>query len=216
MSQVFHPSMNVLSKLSIFGALFLLAAAAWVFGAVVRSPWASDATVVRSQPVPFSHQHHVSAIGIDCRYCHTAVEESAFAGMPPTQTCMTCHRQIWLDSPMLEPVRESFRNGRSIEWTRVHDLPGYVYFNHSIHVKKGIGCVTCHGRVDQMPLLWREHTLFMEWCLDCHREPERYVRPREQVFSMDWEPSGDPIELGQRLVREYRIDRLTQCATCHR
>src|SRR5262249_46164795 len=141
----------------------------------------------REQPVPFSHRHHVGGIGLDCRYCHTTVEVSSFAGIPPTKTCMNCHSQIWTNSAMLEPVRESFRSGKSIEWNRVHHLAGFVYFDHSIHVKKGVGCVTCHGRVDQMPLTWQESSLQMEWCLGCHRNPERFVRPREQVFSMDWD-----------------------------
>jgi len=166
--------------------------------------------------VPFSHKHHVGDDGIDCRYCHTSVEESSFAGIPPTKTCMNCHTQIWPDSPILEPVRESFRTGKSIQWTRVHNLPGFVYFNHSIHVHKGIGCVTCHGRVDRMPLMWRENTLYMDWCLECHRAPERFVRPREYVFSMEYQAPADQLALGQKLVKEYRIQKLTSCSTCHR
>jgi hypothetical protein len=158
----------------------------------------------------------VNGLGIDCRYCHTTVEESAFAGIPPTKTCMTCHSQIWADSPMLEPVRASFRADTSIPWTRVNDLPDFVYFDHSIHVNKGIGCVTCHGRVDQMPLTWRAHPLTMEWCLECHRAPERFVRPRAQVFRMDWEPPRYRLALGQQLVREYHIQPNTSCSTCHR
>src|SRR5439155_26051397 len=152
------------------------------------------------------------------RYCHTTVETSAFAGIPPTQTCMNCHSQLWLDSPTLEPVRASWRSDRSLAWTRVHDLPDFVYFDHSIHVSKGIGCATCHGRVDLMPLTWREHTLHMEWCIDCHRHPERHVRPRADVFRMDWQPPADQETLGRRLVAEYGIQgsaRLTSCSTCH-
>ena len=181
-----------------------------------ESPYITEVGVARTQPVPFSHKHHVGDDGIDCRYCHTSVEESSFAGIPPTKTCMNCHTQIWPDSPMLEPVRESFRTGKSIQWTRVHNLPGFVYFNHSIHVHKGIGCATCHGRVDRMPLMWRENTLYMDWCLDCHRAPERFVRPREYVFSMEYQAPADQLALGQKLVKQYRIQKLTSCSTCHR
>jgi hypothetical protein len=214
MAQIFHPSTNTLARVSIFGAVLILTALAWLLAAIFRSSYVTQAGVVRAQPVPFSHKHHVS--GIDCRYCHTSVEESAFAGLPPTKTCMNCHSQIWADSPMLEPVRESLRTGRSIEWTRVHNLPGFVYFDHSIHVQKGIGCVTCHGRVDEMPLMWREHSLYMEWCLACHREPERFVRPRQEVFNMNWQPPVDQTALGQKLVKDYHIRKLTNCSACHR
>jgi hypothetical protein len=218
MPQIFHPSTNTFSKVSIFGAVFFLAALLWVIAAISRSSYVTQTEVAREQPVPFSHKHHVSGLGIDCRYCHTSVEEVGFAGMPATKTCMTCHSQIWSDSPMLEPVRESFRTDKSLEWIRVHDLPDFVYFNHSIHVKKGIGCVSCHGQVDQMPLVWKAHSLDMEWCLACHRQPERFVRPREYVFRMDWQPEGDQLALGASLVKEYHIDKskLTNCSLCHR
>ena len=216
MAQIFHPSTNTLSRLSIFGVVFVLAALLWLLAAIERSPYLTQADVVRQQPVPFSHKHHVNGLGIDCRYCHTTVEESAFAGIPSTKICMTCHSQIWADSPMLEPVRASFRTDTSIPWTRVNDLPDFVYFDHSIHVNKGIGCVTCHGRVDQMPLTWRAHPLTMEWCLECHRAPERFVRPQGQVFRMDWEPPPHRMPLGQQLVREYHIQPGTSCSTCHR
>ncbi|MGH7963771.1 MAG: cytochrome c3 family protein [Candidatus Binatia bacterium] len=219
MAQIFHPSTNTISRVSIFGALFLLAALAWVGAEINRSDYATQAHVVRVQPVQFSHEHHVSGLGIDCRYCHTSVEESSFAGIPPTKTCMNCHSQIWADSPYLEPVRESWRTGNPIVWTRVHNLADFVYFNHSIHVQKGIGCVTCHGQVDRMPLMSQEHSLQMEWCLECHREPERFVRPREHVFRMDWQPSVDQTIFGRELVKEYRIRsaaELTSCSTCHR
>lgn len=216
MSQVFHPSTNTISKVSIFGAVFILAALGWLILDYNRSSYFTQAFVAREQPVPFSHKHHVGGMGIDCRYCHTSVEESSFAGLPPTKTCMNCHSQIWSDSPTLEPVRQSFRTDTSIQWTRVHNLADFVYFDHSIHISKGIGCVTCHGRVDQMPLAWKVESLQMEWCLDCHRNPELYVRPREQVFSMDWQPEEDQLALGQRLVEKYRIRKLTDCSVCHR
>src|SRR2546423_3133226 len=196
MAQIFHRSTNTLSRVSIFGAVFIIAVLTTVISILIRSPYFTEARVVRVQPVPFSHKHHVSGIGIDCRYCHTSVEESSFAGIPPTATCMNCHAQIFSTSPYLEPIRESFRTGRSIEWTRVHDLPDFVYFNHSIHVHKGVGCTTCHGQIDRMPLTWQVQSLQMEWCVDCHRNPERYVRPRETVFRVDYAPPPDQMALG--------------------
>ncbi|HYY24400.1 MAG TPA: cytochrome c3 family protein [Candidatus Udaeobacter sp.] len=216
MTQIFHPSTNTISKVSIFGGVALIVILFSGAAAFYRSSYVTEVGVARDQPVPFSHKHHVTDDGIDCRYCHTSVENSSFAGIPPTKICMNCHTQIWADSPMLEPVRESFRTGKSLEWTRVHNLPGFVYFDHSIHVHKGVGCSTCHGRVDQMPLMWREASLYMEWCLECHRNPERFVRPREYVFSMDYQPPADQMALGQKLVKEYRIQKLTSCSTCHR
>ena len=216
MSQIFHQSTNTISRLSIFGFVFILAALGWTILTINRSSYVTEAYVARTQPVPFSHKHHVAGLGIDCRYCHTSVEVSSFAGIPPTKTCINCHSQIWADAPMLEPVRESFRSGQSLEWVRVHDLPDFVFFNHSIHLSKGIGCSTCHGQVDQMPLTWRVASLQMEWCLDCHRQPEKYVRPREAVFDMAWTPPPDQLAQGERLVAEYKIRKLTYCSTCHR
>jgi Cytochrome c7 and related cytochrome c len=216
MGQIFHPSTNTISRLSIFGGLIFLVGLAAGLAAFNESSYITEVGVARLQPVPFSHKHHVGDDGIDCRYCHTSVEQSAFAGIPPTKTCMNCHSQIWADSPTLEPVRESFRTGKSIEWTRVHNLPGFVYFDHSIHLHKGIGCSTCHGRVDKMPLMWRENTLYMNWCIECHRAPERFVRPREFVFSMEYQPPVDQPALGRKLVAEYKIQKLTSCSTCHR
>lgn len=216
MAQIFHRSTNTISKVSVLGFVFFLGVLSWLLWVLYHSDYMTETRVVREQPVPFSHKHHVYGLGIDCRYCHTSVETSSFAGLPPTETCMSCHSQIWADSPMLEPVRASFRNNEPLRWTRVHVLPDYVYFNHSIHINKGIGCETCHGRVDQMPLMWRANTLLMSWCLDCHRHPERYVRPREDVFRMGWRPPADQLTLGRRLVREYKIQKLTDCYTCHR
>jgi hypothetical protein len=216
MAQIFHRSTNTISRVSVFGGIGIIVVLVATLAAINRSSYVTEVGVARSQPVQFSHKHHVSDDGIDCRYCHTSVEESSFAGIPSTKICMNCHTQIWAESPILEPVRESFRTGKSLEWTRVHNLPGFVYFDHSIHVHKGVGCTTCHGRVDQMPLMWRENTLYMEWCLECHRNPERFVRPREQVFNMDWQPPSDQIALGQKLVQEYKIAQLTSCSVCHR
>jgi hypothetical protein len=216
MSQIFHRSANTIARVSIFGAIFFIAALIGLAEEVSRSSWVTGARVARDQPIQFSHERHVAGNGIDCRYCHTSVETSSFAGIPPTKTCMNCHSQIFSTSPFLEPVRDSFRTGRSIEWTRVHDLPDFVYFNHSIHVHKGVGCTTCHGQVDRMPLMYQENSLQMEWCLDCHRNPERYVRPRNEVFSVDYVPPANQLALGERLVAEYQIRKLTSCSTCHR
>src|SRR5262249_50976839 len=163
-------------------------------------------------------QHHVAGLGIDCRYCHTSVEKSSFAGIPPTKTCMNCHSEIWAYSPMLRTVRESYRSGKSIPWNRVHNLADFVYFDHSIHVNKGIGCVSCHGRVDEMPLTWKANTLHMEWCLECHRRPEEHIRPRDKIFDMHWEPPEDQLRQAQRLMKEeYHMShlvlkRLTDCS----
>lgn len=216
MAQIFHPSFNALSKISIFGAVFFLGAAVFGWDQLLRSPYVTGVHVAREQPVPFSHKHHVAGLGIDCRFCHTSVEDSAFAGIPPTKTCMGCHSLVWKDTPMLEPVRESYRTDEPLRWTRVHDLPDFVYFDHSIHVKKGIGCTTCHGQVDEMPLMSRENTLNMDWCLSCHRHPERNVRPREEVFSTDWDPDSLSTEERAQLVERYHIESMTNCSTCHR
>ncbi len=182
MAQIFHPSMNILARVTIFGAMFIATGAAWACGIFVRSSYVTQVDVVREQPVPFSHQHHVSELGLDCRYCHTSVETSAFAGMPATEVCMGCHSHVWKDSDVLEPVRASLRSGKPLRWTRVHDLPDFVYFNHSIHVAKGIGCESCHGRVDEMPLMRRVAALHMEWCVNCHRHPEVAVRERSEMY----------------------------------
>jgi hypothetical protein len=155
-------------------------------------------------------------MGIDCRYCHTTVENSSFANIPPTKTCMNCHSQIWTGSPELTQVRESYRTGASIPWVRVHDLPDFVFFNHSIHVKKGIGCESCHGRVDMMPLVYQKNSLEMRWCLDCHRNPEKYVRPHSEIFTMGYEYPENQEEVGLQLIKEYKIQRLETCNTCHR
>jgi hypothetical protein len=214
--QIFHHSTNTLAKVSIFGALFAVGGVLWLMLEINRSPYVTQAGVARTQPVQFSHQHHVGGMGLDCRYCHTSVEKAAVAGIPPTQTCMNCHSQIWSQSPELEPVRESFRSGKSLEWVRVHDLPEFAYFDHSAHVNKGMGCSTCHGRVDRMPLVWQEESLQMEWCLECHRAPERFVRPQREVWNAAYEPPANQLELGRRLVQEYGLKPRTSCSTCHR
>jgi cytochrome c7-like protein len=215
MAQIFHPSTNTISRVSIFGAVFVIAFLLWLIAQMHRSPWSTDAHVAREQPIQFSHERHVGGNGIDCRYCHTSVEDSPFAGIPPTKTCMNCHAEIFAKSPFLQPVQESFEHGRAIEWTRVNDLPDFVHFDHSIHVRKGVGCTTCHGPVDQMPLMSQFQSLQMEWCLDCHRRPEAFVRPRSAVFSVTYQTPADQQEVGRRLVAEYHIQKLTNCSTCH-
>jgi hypothetical protein len=221
MAQVFHPVMNTVAKASIFGAVFIVAFVTWAAAQWYVSPYFTQVNVPREQPLQFSHEHHVSGLGIDCRYCHGSVEESSFAGIPSTKTCMSCHSQVWTSAPMLEPVRASWRTGKPIRWTRVHDLPDYAYFDHSIHVAKGVGCASCHGDVQNMALMFKANTLHMSWCLDCHREPEKFVRPRDEVFNMDWHPPVDvkQEQLGKELVREYGIRdavQLSNCSICHR
>ncbi len=216
MAQIFHPSFNTLSKVSIFGAVFFLGAGVWAWDTLLRSPYNTQVDVAREQPVPFSHKHHVQGLGLDCRFCHSSVEESAFAGIPPTKTCMGCHSMVWKDAPILEPVRASYRSDLPIPWTRVHDLPDFAYFDHSIHVKKGIGCTTCHGQVDEMPLMWRTQSLNMDWCLACHRDPAANVRPRARVFDVDWEPGSLSSTERAALASEYHLQSMTNCSTCHR
>jgi hypothetical protein len=216
MAQLFRRSSNSIAKVSIVAALLLVSGIVWAAYRIDQGAFITNAYVAPDQPVPFSHKHHVTDDGIDCRYCHTSVETSAFAGIPPTETCMSCHSQIWNNAEMLAPVRASYQTGQSLSWTRVHDLPDFVFFNHSIHIHKGIGCSTCHGRVDQMPLTYKVNTLYMQWCIECHRDPARFVRPRDQVFNMAYQPPADQLTLGRRLVAEYQIQSLTDCVTCHR
>src|SRR5437868_2858692 len=230
--QIFHRSANVISRASIYAGIFTLAIVLWACIQFQRSPYVTYAGVVRPQAVPFSHQHHVAGDGIDCRYCHTSVETSGFAGIPPTNTCMNCHSQIWTNAPLLEPVRASFRDNKSLVWTRVHDLPDFVYFSHEIHINKGIGCKSCHGPIDEMPLTYQANSLQMEWCLNCHRDTAMNLRPREEVFNMTYkQPSRqnavafngvkffDQRQLGEEIQKKYHIKRayeLTNCNTCHR
>jgi hypothetical protein len=216
MPQIFHRSANTLSKVSLAGILLLVGGLIGLAMLLGRSSYVTRAQEYVEQPVQFSHLHHVLDDGIDCRYCHTSVETSSFAGIPPTKTCMNCHSQIWQTAPILEPVRASFREDKPMTWIRVHDLPDFVYFNHSIHVKKGMGCETCHGRIDQMPLTRQQNSLQMEWCLNCHRNPQEFVRPREEVFTMGYQPREAQATLGPKLVAEYNIKPSTDCSTCHR
>lgn len=219
MAQLFSARANVYSRVIIAAAVVLICGAGWATSTIFWSPYTTYVNVPFDQPVPFSHKHHVLDDGIDCRYCHTSVENSSFAGIPPTETCMTCHSQLWTETPMLQPVRQSFAAGTPLKWNRVNDLPDFVYFNHSIHVAKGIGCSTCHGRIDQMPLTRRAQTLYMKWCIDCHRAPQNFVRPRSEIYNMAWRAPPGQDSLGQKLVAQYHIDtsgRLMNCSTCHR
>jgi hypothetical protein len=189
MPQIFPKALNPVARV-VFLSLPLLAGSAGLTGAAFyRSSYATGKDEIVSQPVAFSHAHHVGQLGIDCRYCHTSVETAGFANVPATKTCMNCHQQIWQGSDLLAPVRESYKEDKPIEWNRVHNLPHYAYFNHSIHLAKGVGCVSCHGRIDQMNLTGQHTTLLMEWCIACHREPEKFLRPREEVTSMTWTPA---------------------------
>src|ERR1700716_4082749 len=184
MAQFFPHSANAYARTSLALLIVIVAALGLTGYELQSSPWVTREGVRPEQPVPFSHQHHVSGLGIDCRYCHTSVENSAFAGIPPTKTCMNCHSQIWTGAPLLEPVRESYRSGKSLVWTRVNDLPDFAYFDHSIHINKGVGCNTCHGPVDRMPLMYNHASLQMEWCLDCHRARKNYRRPGAKFFNV--------------------------------
>ena len=219
MSQIFPRSANAIARMSLIGAVVLVTVIGWLLLTLMRSPWLTKQNEVVEQPIQFSHAHHVGGEGIDCRYCHTSVETSNFAGIPPTKTCMNCHSVLWTNAPILEPVRASFRDDTPLTWIRVHDLPDFVYFSHNIHVRQGVGCTTCHGQVDEMPLMYQAKPLLMEWCLDCHRAPEKYLRPRDQVFNVKYEAPADQIALGLQLKREYNVAsvrHLTSCSVCHR
>ena len=230
--QIFRRSTNALARATIFGTLAVLVVVGLLADQWQRSAWWWHEDVTQIQPVPFSHQHHVGGLGLDCRYCHTSVETSGFAGLPPTKTCMNCHSQLWTTQAMLAPIRESYRTGQSIHWVRVNDLPDYVYFDHSIHIHKGIGCASCHGQVDQQPLTMQAQSLTMEWCLDCHRAPDKFLRPRNEVFNMRYQQPSPvrPVALdgteytaqtalGKALISKYHVRTppdLTSCDTCHR
>jgi hypothetical protein len=217
MAQIFSRRSDSILRASLLLLLVVTSAGAFVLHTMYWSPYATRETVPLDQPVPFSHKHHVYGLGLDCRFCHTSVEKSAFAGMPATETCMTCHSQIWKDAPILAPVRQSLATGVPLRWNRVYDTPDFVFFNHGIHVSKGIGCATCHGQLDQMPLTWKSHNLYMKWCLECHRAPEKFIRPRSEIFNLNWQPE-DQVTLGKRLVSEYAVhtSQLTDCSMCHR
>ena len=215
--QVFLPRANLFFRAFLIGTPILAVVGGFAWYWIYRSPYVTEVKMPIGQPVLFSHRHHSGELKIDCRYCHTSVEKSWYAGVPPTSTCMTCHSQLFTDSPLLQPVRESAAHGTPIAWNRVHILPDYVYFNHSIHVNKGVGCTTCHGQVNEMPLTWKSNTLFMEWCLQCHRNTEVSQRPLSQIYSMDWKPAPDQKLAGAELSAAHHLDvaHLTNCSVCH-
>lgn len=218
MAQLFRPGANSIA-VTVIVAIFAVPSAAIALAYYYwGSPYATDQELTRAQPVPFSHAHHVGDLGLDCRMCHTSEEKAAYAGVPATHVCMTCHSQLWTNAPMLAPVRKSYAAHTPLRWIRVNRLPDFVFFDHSIHIAKGIGCSTCHGAVQRMPLMRQAAPLTMGWCLECHRHPERFIRPREQVFNMDWAAPSNQEEEGRRLIAKYLIDtrHLTDCSTCHR
>jgi hypothetical protein len=218
MAQLFRPGANSIAVAVIVAVFAVPAAAVALAYFIWQSPYATDQDLTRAQPVPFSHAHHVGDLGLDCRMCHTGVEKAAFAGIPTAHVCMTCHSQIWTNAQMLAPVRASYASGVPLHWERVNRVPDYVFFDHSIHVAKGIGCAVCHGPVQKMALMRQAQPLTMGWCLECHRHPDRYIRPKDQVFNMNWTASPDQAEEGRKLILQYLIhsEHLTDCSTCHR
>jgi Cytochrome c7 and related cytochrome c len=236
-AQLFPPGANWVVKWSMLGGALATVIVVGVASGLYWSPIVTDVNLAKDQPIPFSHHRHVTGNGIDCRYCHTTVETSSFAGIPPTETCMTCHSQILTDQPMFEPIMESWKSGESMEWTRLNDLPDFVYFDHSIHINKGIGCNHCHSnegaRIEQMRLTVKAQSLHMSWCLDCHKDPSKYIRPKSEVFNMAWNIRDDKSEtlekikelgfddqhaMGHQLIKEYNVEveQLTNCSICHR
>jgi len=216
MAQIFPRSSNALARVTLLGAILGPLGALSVLWLLARSPYVTGVGTPIDQPIPFSHKHHVGDDGIACEYCHTTVQSSAFAGMPSTETCMNCHAQVWSQSDTLAPVRLSAQTGHPLTWERVYDLPDYVYFDHSIHVQKGVACETCHGRVDEMPRIMKASSLQMQWCLDCHRDPTANIRPREDVTTMGWQPPAAAADLQRQLAVEYHVQSKTDCSTCHR
>jgi Cytochrome c7 and related cytochrome c len=216
--QIFRPYADTLARIVLVGILVSPFVAIGVAYLVMRSSYITDQSVAIEQPVPFSHEHHVNGLGLDCRYCHSAAEKSAIAGVPPTHTCMTCHSELYTQAEMLAPVRKSLADRAPIRWNKVHRLPDYVYFDHSIHIAKGVGCTTCHGDVQHMPLMRQAAPLTMGWCLECHRDPAPHLRPASAVFDPDWTPPKDQPEAGRKLLTQYLIDptHLTDCTVCHR
>jgi hypothetical protein len=219
--QTFRPGANTIARISLLVGLFVTAVVIAIFFFSVRSPYTRVGAVTGvavEQPVRFSHELHSGVVNIECQFCHVSVEKTGYGGIPDTHTCMTCHSQIATYSELLAPVRDSYANNTPIAWNVVHDLAEHVYFNHSIHVNSGVGCETCHGRVDQMPLVWRKNTMTMNWCLDCHQNPEQYLRPASEIYTFGYQPAGDQFEIGAQLVHEYgiQVDGLSDCAVCHR
>jgi Cytochrome c7 and related cytochrome c len=216
--QVFRPRSNTLVRTSILCAVLFIAAGGGVTWGIWWSPYMGRQRVPINQQVPFSHKHHYAGLGIDCRYCHVTVETSSFAGLPPTETCMTCHSQVWTKAPVLEPVRQSWATGRPLHWNRVDNLPAFVFFNHGIHVQKGVGCSTCHGPVQDMPVVWKAHGMWMKWCMQCHSDPAPNLRPQADIFNMNWKPGPNQRRKGETLIKDYHINTQTlrDCSICHR
>jgi hypothetical protein len=218
MPQLFRPYADTVARTILIALLVLpfvgTALAYWT----MRSDYITDRSVTLEQPVPFSHAHHVGGLGLDCRYCHAGVESSPVAGVPPTHTCMTCHSQLYTQTALLAPVRESLATDTPIRWNKVNKLPDYVYFDHSIHIAKGVGCSSCHGPVDQMRLMRQAEPLTMGWCLDCHRDPAAHLRPPDKIFDTEWKPPPDQAAQGRKLMAAYHIDNkhLSDCSVCHR
>jgi hypothetical protein len=216
--QIFRPFADTVARVALVSILvvpFLVIAVAY---RLMQSSYTTNQNITLAQPVPFSHKHHVTGLGVDCRYCHSAVERSATAGVPPTHTCMTCHSQLYTQAKMLEPIRRSLAENKPVAWNKVNRLPDYVYFDHSIHIAKGVGCTTCHGPVGDMPLMRAGAPLTMGWCLDCHRDPAPHLRSPSAIFDVQWTPPENQVEQGKVLLAHYHIDNphLTDCTVCHR
>jgi hypothetical protein len=219
MTQIFSPSADAWLRFFLVGSLAVVGGGLVMAVAFARSDWWTGTNIhPPAQPVPFSHEHHVGGLGIDCRYCHTSVADGPHAGLPPTHTCMTCHSQIWTNAAMLAPVRQSLADDKSLTWHRVARLPDYVYFRHDVHIAKGVGCVTCHGRVDRMALTYQAKPFSMQFCVDCHRDPAPHLRPETVITDMDWKPVGDARALGEKLIKQngIRVGQLDYCTVCHR
>lgn len=216
MSALFSPRANALFRLVL--VLLVAGGGGTIAAAMVywRTPYGTGQQSEVAQPIQFDHRHHVQDDQIDCRYCHATADRAASAGIPSTELCLNCHSQVWNKSPLLDAVRASWFQNQPVRWTRVHKLPDFVYFNHAAHVSKGVGCVECHGRVDQMPAIQQVQPLTMGWCLDCHRDPYPRLRPPSEVTSMTWRPDRDPAELGRELARQNDVHPRTDCYTCHR
>jgi len=218
MSQIFHPRANSIARVVLVAiplSLVFLLVVGYQFSA---SPYTTGLDRIVEQPVPFSHKHHVGALGLDCRYCHEDVEQAAFAGMPPTSTCMTCHSQLWTNADVLEPVRASLVNGKPLHWNRVYSLPDYVYFDHSVHVRNGVGCSSCHGDMSEQPLTLQAQPLTMGWCLECHRDPGPHLRPADQIYDPRVPDPHNGARKSAELLHQYLVEsrNLTDCSTCHR
>ena len=238
MAQIFHPSFNTLSRASLVGAIIVPALLVMGGTWISRSSYNTKVNIPLEQPIPFSHEHHAVELGIDCRYCHNGVEKSASAGYPSTQTCMSCHSQIWTQSPLLEPLRESWRTKTPLKWNRVNAVPDFVYFPHNIHINRGISCNNCHGPIQKMQLVYKAQPFQMRWCLNCHRNVENYVNKKEAVWDLyrdyqtgkvtpeeetlaegeTYHRNAEELETGRQLVKQLHVQKkqLTDCYTCHR